>query len=236
MNYFKYIQSTFARNTKNVRLGACLAMMGLISFSAQAQATNNATSTLTINLVVTGTTNPNSCGVGASSASQASTSIVVPLTATTSSGDLKGVNPTGTNTTTSGISVYCPSTTFTVSANGGSANAAFSDTQASRTLTNGTNTASYYLTFGTTAPTSTSSNPVWGGSNSTSCVAGYTGTATNSNTGTLGTTGGCYKSPTMGSSGTTTVVYIPWGYYIVAPAAGFQTGTYTDTVNLSLNY
>eukprot|EP01037_Dinobryon_pediforme_P014295 gene14297-14418_t len=202
---------------KGVKTGVCLAMMGLVGFSAQAQA-GNTMSSLTINLTITNA-NPSSCGINTLTSS-GSTAFVNPT-----------INKTGSVSTTPtsyqspalgtgafGLPVYC-TTPFTVSADGGLASpGTYANAAVSRYLyAGGVTTASkfaYNLVLGTAQPSSSvGSTP---GSNA----------GTNKNS----VTSGCYASPTMSAAANT--VYIPWGIYIDAPTGWgnpASTTTYTDT-------
>ena len=244
------IQQAFAGSVKGVKIGACLALLGfggVVGSSAQAQASSSATANLTLNLTVTASSNPYSCSVGSTSASS-STSQSYTLTSETQSSSATYL--TGSYTSTNGFPIYC-ATTFTVSAGGG-LNAAntgisFADSDLTRYLfLSGSSSASikyaYGLFLGSANPaavTGTTSYPTWSGAGSTCSNIAYTGATAVSGVSSGGTVGsvtaGCYKSTTI-TAGTATQVYIPWGYYVSAPSGWINSGTFTDTVALSLNY
>jgi len=241
------IKSAVLSTLRTIKVGACLGLGGMAVLSslenAQAQATQigSNTGTLTLTLTVSSSVNPDSCGFGTQATTSAGS--ISASNSITAGSSTTYVSDNSTSGTLSAISVYCTAA-FYVSA-GGSQSAGFTamtNYPASQRYlyTSGTAAYPYYLVLGaTSSPTTVPTTSLWGGDGTTGCNDAFDGdiTGTGGLTGTF--TKGCYKSGTPSGFSTVNQAKIPWAYYIgrgTGTYASWVSGTYSDTIQLSLNY
>lgn len=251
------IKSAVLSTLRALKVGTCLGLGGMAVLAsledAQAQATplgsNTGTLALTLTVSSSGPGNPNQCGFG-TTATTAAGSVTASNTITAGSKSTYiSDNSTTPSGTISAISVYCTAA-FYVSA-GGSQQAVFTPSTnypaAQRFLyTSGTAAYPYYLVLGANgSPTTVPIASLWGGDGTTNCNDAFDGNTAGTG-GSIGNyTKGCYKSANPANFTTPNVAQIPWSYYIALGSgiytswvisAGQTSTSYSDTVNLSLNY